>query len=288
MATDDGVQAAVQTWVEESIDASDDRHAVFVARADGEVVGVVSVSEQQHWSGQVDAYVGELVTAEAWERRGVGRALLARAEQWARDRGLDRVTPRDRSRQHPSPRLLRATGLPGRGGPAHPDPGADMNDVRIDLLADHPELVTAVGRLRWTEWGYDDPTADSWIAVTRREAGRDGLPVTLVAVAADGSALGAVGLDDADDALTDDERDGRTPWLVGLVVSRDQRRRGVGRALVQALEALVRDRGHDHVWVVTGGDAADFYRACGWRDAERLVTAREGLASTVLVADLTV
>jgi hypothetical protein len=38
---------------------------------------------------------------------------------------------------------------------------------------------------------------------------------------------------------------------------------------------------------VTGSDA-DFYRACGWRDAERLVTAREGLASTVLVADLTV
>jgi ribosomal protein S18 acetylase RimI-like enzyme len=63
-----------------------------VARAAGTVVGLVSVSEQQHWNGQVDAYVGELVTAEAWEGRGVGRALLARAEQWARDRGLDRIS----------------------------------------------------------------------------------------------------------------------------------------------------------------------------------------------------
>ena len=88
----DGVGSAVRTWVEESINASDDRHGVFVARAGGEVVGVVALSEQEHWSGQMDAYVGELVTAEAWEGRGVGRALLARAEQWARDHGLERIS----------------------------------------------------------------------------------------------------------------------------------------------------------------------------------------------------
>lgn len=84
----------------------------------------------------------------------------------------------------------------------------------ISLLADHPALVREVGVLRWTEWGYDDPSPQSWIAITAREAGRDDLPIT---------------------------------------------------------------------WVVTGGDAADYYRACGWTDVERLVTSREQLPSTVLV-----
>jgi ribosomal protein S18 acetylase RimI-like enzyme len=88
----DGVLLAVHQWVEESLDAAGDDHGVFVARVDGEVVGLVAVSEQRHWSGQRDAYIGELVTGQRVEGRGVGRALLARAEQWARDRGLDRIT----------------------------------------------------------------------------------------------------------------------------------------------------------------------------------------------------
>lgn len=88
----DAVRPAVREWVEKSIDAAGDDQGVFVARIDGEVVGMVAVTEQRHWSGDRDAYVGELVTAEWMEGHGVGRALLARAEQWARDRGLERIT----------------------------------------------------------------------------------------------------------------------------------------------------------------------------------------------------
>lgn len=158
--------------------------------------------------------------------------------------------------------------------------------IVVALLADHPDLIEPAGVLRWLEWGYDDPSPDEWVAVTWRETGRHDLPVTLVAVDDDGSAVGVVGLDVADDALTDDERADRTPWLVGLVVSRDVRRTGVGRALVGALEDLARRHGHDRLWVVTGGDAEGFYRACGWSDVERLVTTREQLPSTVLTRAL--
>ncbi len=34
-----------------------------------------------------DAYVGELLVARSAEGRGVGRALMARAEQWGREQG---------------------------------------------------------------------------------------------------------------------------------------------------------------------------------------------------------
>jgi ribosomal protein S18 acetylase RimI-like enzyme len=88
----EGVRSAVRTWFEESLDAEGEEHAVFVARLAGEVVGMVAVEEQRHWSGDLDAYVGELATAEGHEGRGVARALLTRAEAWARDRGLTRIT----------------------------------------------------------------------------------------------------------------------------------------------------------------------------------------------------
>ncbi len=88
----EGVRSAVRTWFEESLDAAGEERAVFVARLAGEVVGMVAVEEQRHWSGDLDAYVGELATAEGHEGRGVGRALLTRAETWARDRGLTRIT----------------------------------------------------------------------------------------------------------------------------------------------------------------------------------------------------
>lgn len=158
--------------------------------------------------------------------------------------------------------------------------------MSVVVLADRPDLAGDVGVLRWTEWGYDDPSPDQWIAVTRREAGRDELPVTLVATDADGSAVGAVGLDTTDDALTEDERRGRTPWLVGMVVRRDSRLRDVGRTLMDALAEVAREHGHDRMWVLTGGTAADYYRACGWSDVERLVTTKEGLPSTVLTRAL--
>lgn len=103
-------------------------------------------------------------------------------------------------------------------GPSLPGP-----PISIALLADRPELVEQAGVLRWTEWGYDDTSPEGWIAITAREAGREDLPVTLVAVDEGGSTVGVVGLDVADEALTDGERAGRAPWLVGMVVRRDCR-----------------------------------------------------------------
>ncbi len=88
----EGVESAVRGWFEESVDATGDEQAVFVARVEGTVVGMVAVEEQRHWSGDLDAYVGELATAVGHESRGVGSALLARAETWARDRGLTCIT----------------------------------------------------------------------------------------------------------------------------------------------------------------------------------------------------
>lgn len=141
---------------------------------------------------------------------------------------------------------------------------ASPGSVSIQLLADHAPLIRAVGRMRWNEWGSQSESLAGWIDVTAREAGRDRLPVTWVALDEHGDALGAVGLDQYDDAAPHD----RSPWLVGMIVRPDRRGAGIGGQLVARLEAWASAQGHSRLWVATGGPAIDFYRRCGWEIAE--------------------
>ena len=93
--------------------------------------------------------------------------------------------------------------------------------LSIGLLADHPQLIPAVGELRWREWGRppEPESLDWWVDVTAREAGREALPVTWVAFEAGGRVLGAVGLGEFDV----EERRDRSPWVLGMVVDPAQR-----------------------------------------------------------------
>jgi GNAT superfamily N-acetyltransferase len=152
----------------------------------------------------------------------------------------------------------------------------------VCLLAERPDLIEAVGLLRWREWGRAPEPEDPgfWVETSRREAGRDGLPFTLVAVDATGAAVGAVGLGEFDQ---DDLRD-HSPWVMGLLVDPARRGRGIGRALMAALEVRAAGAGHRRIWVATT-DAVGFYRRCGWQEIGPVTTALEG-PMTVLATDL--
>ncbi|MGC4109464.1 MAG: GNAT family N-acetyltransferase [Nocardioides sp.] len=132
----------------------------------------------------------------------------------------------------------------------------------LGLLADQPELIAEVGALRWRAAGSVG-TPGPWIQDTARTAGRDRLPLTLVAMDLDGDVIGAVTLDS--DADADCQAGGsRTPWVLRMVVRPGERRCGVGRLMVAALEDLARENGHDELWVTAAGDEVEFYRRCGW------------------------
>ncbi|HEX8345261.1 MAG TPA: GNAT family N-acetyltransferase [Actinoplanes sp.] len=140
--------------------------------------------------------------------------------------------------------------------------------IVVRLLADVPELIEPVGRMRWAEWGGGDDV-DAWISTTRREAGRDDLPVTWVAVDDTGAALGAVALGPSDVA----GRPELVPCIWGMVVRADVRGSGVGALLLRRLERFAVDRGDPVVWVATGPPAVGFYERCGWRRVEELAGA---------------
>ena len=72
----------------------DPAHTVFVAEADGAVVGWLHVFLHQLLESGRRAEGGGLVVDEHARGTGVGRLLMARAEQWARDHGCAAVTLR--------------------------------------------------------------------------------------------------------------------------------------------------------------------------------------------------
>ena len=88
----DLVRVAIRGWVDESVkSAGSDSRAGWVAEHDGSVIGFVSVSAEDHWCGENDAWVGELMVDERFERKGVARALIAKVEGWATERGLGHI-----------------------------------------------------------------------------------------------------------------------------------------------------------------------------------------------------
>jgi len=77
-----------QKWIEGSIARRGEAAELFVAVGEADQrLGFASVSDETHFTGTAQAYIGELVVTREAEGSGVGRALVLACEQWARRRG---------------------------------------------------------------------------------------------------------------------------------------------------------------------------------------------------------
>jgi GNAT superfamily N-acetyltransferase len=65
---------------------------VFIAERDGEAVGCLHVLATTDFFGLRHGHISVIATSKAAEGTGVGRALLAFAEEWTRDRQLPMLT----------------------------------------------------------------------------------------------------------------------------------------------------------------------------------------------------
>lgn len=73
-------------------------HAVFVARrSDQRVVGWVHIFLRPLLIADLGAALGGLVVDETLQTRGIGKQLMERAEQWARQQGCTMIWVRSRS-----------------------------------------------------------------------------------------------------------------------------------------------------------------------------------------------
>src|SRR5438477_13093575 len=135
-----------------------------------------------------------------------------------------------------------------------------MARVRISYLIDHPEYILPLAQWLFEEWdsilGEGNPEAR--IKKLKAHMNRDELPIAWVAHA-NGELLGTAALRVHDLAVRED----LTPWLGGVFVGSDFRRRGIGAALCARVEDTARSRGIQTLYLFTL-DKQAWYSRLGW------------------------
>jgi GNAT superfamily N-acetyltransferase len=69
-------------------------HAVYIAIVDKKLVGWIHIAVVLHLQAEPRAEIGGLVVGSLVRSRGIGRELVARAEQWALQQGVNSVAVR--------------------------------------------------------------------------------------------------------------------------------------------------------------------------------------------------
>ena len=137
--------------------------------------------------------------------------------------------------------------------------------MAIDYLADHPEFIPLLSPLLVAEWRDVIPgdSVDSRTSRLRGHLNRDQLPIAWVAH--EGGQVQGIA------ALRVDDLHGRedlTPWLGGVFVAPEFRRRGIGEALCHRIEREARVLGYGELYLFTL-DKQSWYAKQGWKVHQR-------------------
>jgi GNAT superfamily N-acetyltransferase len=141
-----------------------------------------------------------------------------------------------------------------------------QTEFQIVPLADAVATIPLLTRLFIKEWGpYYGPAGPGDAEKDLHECcNRDDLPIALVALDDDGTVLGTAALkkESVGSEL------GLGPWLAAFYVPIEHRKRGIGSALVEAIENKARNFGFESIFVST--DAAEnIIRRRGWTALEK-------------------
>jgi GNAT superfamily N-acetyltransferase len=136
--------------------------------------------------------------------------------------------------------------------------------VTIEYLADHREFIPIVAGWHHAEWGHLRPgeTVEDRTARVERECGHCQIPTTFIA-AAGPQPLGSASLIEHDIAT----RPELSPWLSGVFVAPEHRRRGVGAALVERVVHEARALAIPRLYLYTRGSGT-LYLKLGWSVVE--------------------
>jgi predicted N-acetyltransferase YhbS len=140
-------------------------------------------------------------------------------------------------------------------------PASGPRAMRISYLADQPALAAPLIPGLLEQWRHVLPeqTAETRAAKFRAHMNRDNLPIAWVAH--EGSTVfGTAALR----AVDVEGREDLTPWLAGVYVLPQFRRRGIASALCEVVEAKARGLRMADLYLFTL-DQAQLYARLGWR-----------------------
>jgi GNAT superfamily N-acetyltransferase len=135
-----------------------------------------------------------------------------------------------------------------------------MRGVQISYLIEHPEYVPQLAQWLFEEWDsiLGERMLEARIKKLNAHMNRDKLPIAWVAHE-NGQPLGTA-------AFRVHDLEGRedlTPWLGGVFVASQFRRRGIGTALCATVEDAARSRGIQILYLFTL-DKQAWYSRLGW------------------------
>jgi GNAT superfamily N-acetyltransferase len=138
--------------------------------------------------------------------------------------------------------------------------------MEIDYLGKHIEFIPTLAQWHHQEWAYLRPGDSVEKRIGRlRDSARSHAAIPTVVVAFTGEKL----LGSAMLVVHDmDNRMELSPWLAGVFVSPENRKQGIGAALVKRIIADARSLGIMRLYLYTP-NTEQFYSRLGWSVVER-------------------
>ena len=139
--------------------------------------------------------------------------------------------------------------------------------MKIEYLADRPEHIATVAAWHRREWGHLRPEESLGTRASKLRASSGHQEIPTVFIASIGSTLLGSAMLVAHDM---DSRLQWSPWLAGVVVAPEHRRRGVGAALAEHAAAEARALGWPVLYLYTFS-TEQYYTRLGWQLIERSI-----------------
>ena len=132
--------------------------------------------------------------------------------------------------------------------------------LRIDYLANHTQVIPELSELHVEAFGPFNPemTVESRMEQLHARLGKNSIPLSLVAFDED-KLIGSACLIHQDMSTHPELR----PWVASGFVRKEYRRRGVGTALMRAIEGKARRLGVKKLYLFTP-DMQAFYSTLDW------------------------
>lgn len=137
-------------------------------------------------------------------------------------------------------------------------------NLEINDLSEQPQFADVVSGWIFNEFIKDvrDDLPFEKLAAHIRDCGKETLPIRLIAVL-DGKCVGTVSIVENDLKCR-----AYTPWLAALVVDKELRGAGIGKALIAYAQKLARQMGYKELFLRTE-HASGYYKKLGWQFVEK-------------------
>ena len=137
--------------------------------------------------------------------------------------------------------------------------------MKIEYLADYPQFISVVNKWIFNEFSYLVPHTKEkdWLIALKKRLHKNRIPTSFIVIVND-QPVGFACLIEHD---MDTHRH-LTPWLAGVFVIPDQRKKGIGSQLVRRVMSEAKNLNIKTLYLFTP-DRKHFYKRLGWQVIEQ-------------------